>query len=644
MPISLVITPLTAALDVGDTLQLTISPNPHGVKFSCDNCQVASVSSQGLITALAEGEATITAKRGNSTVTITVTVTDVPLPEEPPAPPVVQLNAVGGSTVADTWTFSTEGTAAAAGDVIVSSQIDFGDGSAPTIYPGAPPEEITKTWALIGTYTVTLSVLTQLGQSGSVALPVEVLDVPSPPDPEQPPLASPVATLIFVSGQYTNQPITFTASGHDPDGTVVSHSFVWGDGSDETAAGPPPSTKTHSYTAPGTYTVQLILTDNDGRIGTAELTVTIVNQPTVNQPPIAVLQLLSGSFAGDGFTFSTIGTTDPDGTIASWLFQSGTSGTGSQQSGAGAPPTSIIATYPTVGTFTARLTVTDNNGATAQRNLSVTVVAAPQPGNYPYFDSLVARPDRLFVWALRSTAEIAQYARPANGFEIPTTYDASVDACLFQIDPTRGGVDGTANEPSQVWLPLAIAFGTTFLLTFDQLWSAGWAYLGVGYVPRYKTLRFDCNNGAEASTWGTLKHHFDEGPAASGLLRYKYEVGTAHPYVLPPTQEVSEVVQPQTFFTMQASRWVRTWVYYNAANQLLSQWTADSVQGIVQQMNQNKWGFPSTGLRRWRLEFDTSADSTPALNPLSKAWIRNVVVLQGLSYAQAQALLSTQGL
>ncbi|OPY18843.1 MAG: PKD domain protein [Methanomethylovorans sp. PtaU1.Bin093] len=55
-------------------------------------------------------------------------------------------------------------------------------------------------------------------------------------------------------------PITFDASGSsDPDGTIISYEWDFGDGDTETVISP-----THTYTETGVYTVNLTITDNDG--------------------------------------------------------------------------------------------------------------------------------------------------------------------------------------------------------------------------------------------------------------------------------------------------------------------------------------------------------------------------------------------
>ena len=89
----------------------------------------------------------------------------------------------------------------------------------------------------------------------------------------------------------------------------------------------------------------------------------------VNQPPTAVMTAapLVG-VAPLTVTFDGSGSSDPDGTIASysWNFGDGGNSTGANSSHA----------YASAGTYTATLTVTDNAGSTASASVAVTVTAA----------------------------------------------------------------------------------------------------------------------------------------------------------------------------------------------------------------------------------------------------------------------------
>jgi chitodextrinase len=85
-------------------------------------------------------------------------------------------------------------------------------------------------------------------------------------DSNLPPVADPGGPYSTLDGT-----VTFNGSGSsDPDGTIVSHDWDFGDGGTASGANP-----THTYTAPGTYlryTVTLTVTDNVGATDTATTT------------------------------------------------------------------------------------------------------------------------------------------------------------------------------------------------------------------------------------------------------------------------------------------------------------------------------------------------------------------------------------
>jgi PKD repeat protein len=85
-----------------------------------------------------------------------------------------------------------------------------------------------------------------------------------------------------------------------------------------------------------------------------------------NQPPVAVMSAtITAGVAPLAVSFSGAASTDADGSISSyaWAF-----GDGSTASGSGSAHT-----YTAAGSFVAKLTVTDNSGATASQSVTITV-------------------------------------------------------------------------------------------------------------------------------------------------------------------------------------------------------------------------------------------------------------------------------
>ncbi|HWN11913.1 MAG TPA: PKD domain-containing protein [Pyrinomonadaceae bacterium] len=85
----------------------------------------------------------------------------------------------------------------------------------------------------------------------------------------QSPIANAGGPYLGLVGQ--NTPFNSSAS-FDPDGTINSYSWAFGDGGTGSGASP-----THSYPSAGTYSVSFTVTDNLGAHSTANTTVTITN-------------------------------------------------------------------------------------------------------------------------------------------------------------------------------------------------------------------------------------------------------------------------------------------------------------------------------------------------------------------------------
>ena len=224
---------------------------------------------------------------------------------------------------------------------ITSYAWNFGDGSTGT---GATP---SHTYAAAGTYAVTLTVTDSNNLTNSVTQNVTVVA-------NQPPVAS------FTSS-VSNLTASFDGSGSsDPDGTVVSYAWNFGDGSTGTGV-----TASHTYSTAGTYSVTLTVTDNGGATNSVSQNVT-VTAPI--QPPVASF---TSSVSNLTASFDGSGSSDPDGTVVSyaWNFGDGSTGTGVTASH----------TYSTAGTYSVTLTVTDNGGATNSVSQNVTVTAPNQP-------------------------------------------------------------------------------------------------------------------------------------------------------------------------------------------------------------------------------------------------------------------------
>jgi PKD repeat protein len=169
-----------------------------------------------------------------------------------------------------------------------------------------------------------------------------------------------------------NAPLQVSFTGSASGGTApYSYSWNFGDGSATSTTQNP----SHTYSAAGTYTAKLTVTDSASPANTATSTVT-VKVSAVGSPLTATASALptSGQVPLNvSFTGSASGGTPPYS--YSWNF-----GDGSAASTAQNPSH----TYSNPGTFTAKLTVTDSaspaNTATSSVSISATPIAGTPPG------------------------------------------------------------------------------------------------------------------------------------------------------------------------------------------------------------------------------------------------------------------------
>ena len=182
--------------------------------------------------------------------------------------------------------------------------------------------------------------------------------------PNQPPVAQFTGPTTGV----VNAALAFNGSGSsDPDGTIASYSWNFGDNTSAAVASP-----NKTYTAAGTYSITLTVTDNGGATATRTGSITITAGTTPPPPPsgTAPVARANGPYTaqvGVPLTLSSAGSTNA--TSFSWALGNG-------QTATGASPT---VTYPTAGTYTIVLTATGASGATNTSQTTATISAAPPP-------------------------------------------------------------------------------------------------------------------------------------------------------------------------------------------------------------------------------------------------------------------------
>ena len=233
---------------------------------------------------------------------------------------------------------------------IASYAWSFGDGTSAT---GVTAR---RTYTEPGRYLVRLSVTDDDGATDSTTVSVSV---------GEPPNVAPTARIAG-GDREGEAPLTLSFDGtnsSDSDGSIASYRWTFGDGT--VAEGP---TATHTYAEPGTYAVRLRVTDNDGDTNRTSVTVTVSEPP--NQAPVAAIN--GSDRKGEAparFFFSAGNSSDADGQVVGYLWRFGDGNTSTN--------ISQNYTYETPGTYTVRLTVTDDDGATARATQTVTVTEPP---------------------------------------------------------------------------------------------------------------------------------------------------------------------------------------------------------------------------------------------------------------------------
>ncbi len=166
------------------------------------------------------------------------------------------------------------------------------------------------------------------------------------------------------------------SSSYDPDGTIT---YSWAKTAGPTQFNISNSTIVNpvfSNLTAGTYTLRLTVTDNKGATATDDINI-IVNPVPANQLPVAKAgNDLTITLPTNSAQLNGNSSYDPDGTITySWAKTAGPTQFNISNSTIVNPVFSNL----TAGTYTLRLTVTDNKGATATDDINI--IVNPVPAN-----------------------------------------------------------------------------------------------------------------------------------------------------------------------------------------------------------------------------------------------------------------------
>ncbi len=238
---------------------------------------------------------------------------------------------------------------------IASYAWSFGDGGTATTANPA------RTYSTAGNYSARLIVTDDDGAKDTAFVAIQV----SAPNqaPNAIASATPTSGIAPLNVQFTG------STSNDPDGSIASYAWSFGDGGTATTVNP-----ARTYSTAGNYAARLIVTDNLGAKDTAFVAIQ-VTAPGANQPPNAIASATPTSGTAPlNVQFTGSASNDPDGSIASYAWSFGDGGTATTANPAYA--------YNTAGNYAARLIVTDNLGAKDTAFVAIQATSS-SPGNLP---------------------------------------------------------------------------------------------------------------------------------------------------------------------------------------------------------------------------------------------------------------------
>lgn len=373
-----VVVAFKAAPNAAPTAALTVSPSSGAAPVSVTADASASTDPVGITSyTFAFGDGTVVGPQAGATAahtyvagghyTVAVTVGD-----GGGATASASASVTVGAPVAALSVSPTSGStpllvtanASASTDPIGISKytFDFGDGS-PVVGPQAGPTT-THTYSAAGTYTVTVTIQDSAGASASAHASIVAA---APPTAALAVTPSSGAAPLAISAD-----ASASAPGSNP---IATYAFDFGDGS---SAGPQAAPiASHTYSAGGSYTVKVTVTDSAGNTATASKTVTV-------GAPAAALVVTPGAGAAPlAVTANASASTDPIAiTSYTFSFGDGTQPVGPQASA------SAGHTYGSGGAFVVTVTVKDSSGASASASSTVLVgspvaALAVTPGSGP---------------------------------------------------------------------------------------------------------------------------------------------------------------------------------------------------------------------------------------------------------------------
>ena len=295
---------------------------------------------------------------GTARTTVTMTAAN-----QPPAP---TLTGPEEGDVGEELSYATDATDPDDAKESLTCRINWGDGTAEAEVDceGTP----SHTYAKAGTFVIFFTARDPDNAVGEARLSVTIGEVNHPPVPT---IGGPNVGEIGVE-------LAFTTGATDPDNdTPLACAINWGEGGGFVDLANCGAGATHSFGEAGTFVVTLRARDPEGAEATVTHSVTI-EEETENRAPVPVLNGPADGDVGEELTFTT-SASDPDNDTPltceiEW---------GDDTGGAIPCNGTRTHTFTTAGTFTAKLTARDPDGAEGTATWQVRVEDVTPPACSP---------------------------------------------------------------------------------------------------------------------------------------------------------------------------------------------------------------------------------------------------------------------
>ena len=236
-------------------------------------------------------------------------------------------------------------------DLLANMSWDLGDGEMRS------GETVEHRYSDDGKYNISLHIAYEDGGRREIRINRTIMVLNLPPTP---------TINLSVNRVEKGGYVGFDASETtDPDDPVESLEFKWDFGDGNSAIG---SMSTHVYAYPGTFTVKLTVTDDDGAKSTATAEVVMYNQlpvPVIEGPSLVIINTI--------VSYNARGSYDPDGRIVDYRWTLPDNGTEEM--------VTIARKFLNTGTYNISLTVTDEDGGRAVSHLLIEVIGEDVAGN-----------------------------------------------------------------------------------------------------------------------------------------------------------------------------------------------------------------------------------------------------------------------